>query len=71
MVFKKKEETEEIEETKETEEPRILVVKTKDVPKVEVREAELEGQPVTVETMTEALTEMRNDIREIKKSLTG
>ena len=66
-----KEEIEVPKPRRESKEPRILVVKTKDIPKMEIREAELEGNPVTVETIHEAITEMRNDLKEIKKSLTG
>lgn len=83
MVFKKnetEEEQEEVEEEievpqpntkKEEKETRILVVTEDKVPKVEAREVELEGEPVVIETIEEAITEIRNDIRTIRKSLTG
>ena len=75
MALKKKEEDEELEEPetpkprKEVKEPRILVVK--EIPKVEIREATLEEEEVECETIEEALTAIRNDIKEMKKSLTG
>lgn len=55
---------------KEVEE-RIIVVKAKDIPKEEIRETEHEGQLIIIETTEEALTEIRNDLKTIKKSLTG
>ncbi len=73
-MVKKEEETSEQEPpkpSKEIKEPRVLVVKTKDIPTQEIREAELGGQPIIIENLHEAITEMRNDIREMKKSLTG
>lgn len=81
--MKKKEENEEEEEVevpkpakdvKENKEetPRVLVVgSSEEIPRVEVRDAEYEGKPVKVETITEALTEMRNDVKTILETLVG
>ena len=55
---------------KEVEE-RIIVVKAEDIPKEEIRETEHEGQLIVIETTEEALTEIRNSLRKIEKSLMG
>lgn len=57
--------------TKESNEPRILVVDTDQVPTEQVRDATLDGHKVVIETTNEALTEIRNDLKEIKTSLIG
>jgi len=67
-MFKKKEQEEAEEEELPAPKPydEAVAFVVKEIPKVEVREAELDGKPVECMTSEEALTEILNTLRRIK-----